>query len=103
MEKPIACKLEATDARSQIEEWREFLSRMVGRTERSAPDTCRFWLTANLDELPALASLAQREKACCGFFTFTVEPEANAIAFVVQVPEDASMTLDHFVTLAGSR
>ena len=46
----------------------------------------------------SIAVLAQREKACCPFFTFTIEISADHLALVVEVPDDAIDVLDE---LAG--
>jgi hypothetical protein len=106
MEIPIACTLEPADARAQGDEWRALLGRLVERSERTAPGTLRLWLRAAHDELDApaqlaqLVSLAQREKACCRFFSFSLEIEAEALAFVVAVPEGATAVLDDFAGLA---
>jgi hypothetical protein len=54
----------------------------------------------DLDELPRLVSLAQREKACCQFFDFTFEVEADSIALVIEVPGDAAPVLDEFAALS---
>jgi hypothetical protein len=103
VEIPIACTLEPSDARAQGDEWREMLGRLVGGAERVAPGVLRLWLRADLDELPQLVALAQREKACCGFFSFSFEVEVDGLALVVGVPPGAVAILDDFATLSPSQ
>jgi hypothetical protein len=100
VEIPIACTLEPADARAQGDEWRELLARLIVRVERVAADNLKLWLKDDVDELPRLVALAQREKACCPFFNFSLEVEAGAVAFVVEVPPDAASLLDGFATFA---
>jgi hypothetical protein len=42
----------------------------------------------------ALIQLAQREKACCVFFDFTLVIDAARVTFVIEVPQEASSILD---------
>lgn len=97
---PIACTLEAVAARAQVDEWRATLAGAVARAERVSPDRLALRLHADLPELHALALLAQREKACCDFFRFSFEVEADAVTFVVGVPTDAVAILDDLARLA---
>jgi hypothetical protein len=97
---PIACTLEPTEAEQRIERWREVLARAVARTERVAPDRLSCELNPDLADLRALALLAQEEKACCGFFTFAIWVEADAVTLMVGVPHDAVTLLDGFASLA---
>ncbi len=102
MEIPIACTLGPAAVVPRIEQWREILAKAVTHTERVAPDRLSFELRPDLTDLRALAVLAQEEKACCGFFTFSFEVEVDAIAMVVGVPDSATAVLDQFATLTGA-
>jgi hypothetical protein len=97
---PIACTLEQAEAEQRVERWRNILARAVARAERVAPDRLSFELNPDLADLRALALLAQEEKACCGFFTFVLGVEADAVTLRVGVPHDAVALLDGFAALA---
>jgi hypothetical protein len=47
--------------------------------------------------LSELVQLAQREKACCPFFDFSLIIDAASTTLVAVVPDDASPVLDEFV------
>jgi hypothetical protein len=51
-------------------------------------------------ELGTLVHLAQRETACCPFFTFTLEIRREKLVLVIEVPDDAVETLDHLISNA---
>jgi hypothetical protein len=73
----------------------------VAHVERVAPDRLACQLKPDLADLQALTLLAQEEKACCRFFTFSFEVEADAVTLVVGVPHDAVTVLDGFAMLTG--
>lgn len=102
METPLACTLGPAAVGPRIEQWRALLSRSVTHAERVAPDRLACELRADLADLGNLALLAQQEKACCGFFTFSFEVGVDAITMVVGVPDDATAILDQFATLAST-
>jgi hypothetical protein len=101
MEIPIACSLDASDARAQLDEWKELFARVVTSVERVSPLRFDALLQPELAELSELVQLAQREKACCPFFDFALIIDCASTKFVVSVPENASSVLDHFVTNVG--
>jgi len=94
---PISCSLQPADARSQLGEWRDVLVRVVDRSERVSPNRLELSLIPDSD-LGPLIGLAQREAACCPFFTFTVEIGADRLVLAVEVPDDAAETLDQLVS-----
>jgi len=100
---PIACTLGPAAVGPRIEQWRDVLSRAVTHAERVAPDRLACELHADLADLRALAILAQEEKACCGFFTFSFEVEVDGVTMMVGVPGDAIVVLDQFATLTSTR
>ena len=97
MEIPIACSLEASDARAQLGEWKEIFARVVTTVERTSPNRFEASLRAQSPGLSDLVHLAQREKACCPFFDFALIIDATSTTFVVEVPDDAASVLDDFV------
>ena len=60
---------------------------------RTAPGPRRARLANGPTAAGHLVDLARREKACCEFFTFTVEIEAEGATMVVQVPDHATAVL----------
>jgi hypothetical protein len=102
MRVPIACTLDASAARSQVEEWRTVIGRAVAEVERSSPTKLTMTLREDLVGLTDLVQLAQREKACCGFFEFDLTLDADRARFLVCVPEDATEVLDEFGVLAAT-
>ena len=96
MRVPIACSLDATAARSQVDEWRLVIGRAVAEIERSSPTKVTMTLKEDLVGLTDLVLLAQREKACCGFFEFDLAIDADCARFRVSVPEEARDVLDEF-------
>ncbi len=102
MQIPIACNLDVPAATDRIEEWRNALRTSVTAAIRTAPGRVELRLANGPTAAGHLVDLARREKACCEFFTFTVEIEAEGATMVVQVPDHATAVLDDFVSLGGS-
>jgi hypothetical protein len=96
VDEPIACHLDTESARAQLSEWQALVDGS-GTTERPRPNE----LLVRLDRarVAEAVDLAQREKACCAFFDFSLEIDANAIVLHIAVPPEASSVLDLF---AGS-
>jgi hypothetical protein len=93
---PIACTLEPAEARSQLGEWQEVLHRTVAGSERVSPNRLELTILSNAD-IGSLISLAQREVACCPFFSFALEIQAEHLVLAVEVPNDAVGVLDQLV------
>ncbi len=96
---PIACTLSADAVEGRIDEWRRFLARSVQSFERPTPLLLRVELDASPGVVEAAADLARREKACCAFFAFSIDVEAEAPWLSVRVPPEARGTLDDFAAL----
>ena len=64
------------------------VSHRIGLKSASLPDT----------DVGALVSLAQREAACCTFFSFAIEIQADLLVLAVEVPDDAVEILDQLVS-----
>jgi hypothetical protein len=97
MEIPIACSLDASEARAQLGEWKEIFARVVTRVERTSPSRFEASLRVQSPGMSELVQLAQRETACCPFFDFSLIIDAASTTLVVVVPDDASPVLDEFV------
>jgi hypothetical protein len=96
MEIPVACTLSHTAAHGQIEEWRTVLAASTVSRQRLSPTEAAVALRGDFSHLESLVRLAQREKACCAFFDFSLRIETDAITLVVSVPPEAASALDHF-------
>jgi len=96
---PIACTLEPGDASSQLGEWHEVLRRTVDGSERASPNRLELRLLPDAD-IGSVISLAQREAACCAFFSFTIEIQADRLVLAVEVPNDAVEILDQLVSMS---
>jgi hypothetical protein len=101
MSTPIACSLTQTAARSQLAEWHGLLASSVVAVDRVSPAELSLRLEPELNQLDALVRLAQREKACCPFFSFALRIETDAVTLQVCVPDDAAGLLDDFARLAS--
>ncbi|MGI8491155.1 MAG: hypothetical protein ACR2KC_00120 [Acidimicrobiales bacterium] len=97
---PIACQLEASAAKAQLGEWSELFASSVGGVERVSDTELRASLYPDLRGVDALVALAQREKACCGFFDFWLDIAAEGVSLQVSVPEEAVPILDDFLRCA---
>jgi hypothetical protein len=65
----------------------------VDRVERVSPHRLELDLLPETD-IASIAVLDQREKACCPFFTFTIEISAEHLTLAVEVRDDAIEVLD---------
>jgi hypothetical protein len=92
---PLACRLDAAGARDQLDEWRTLLAHAGVTHERLTPHE----LLVHLDRsvLSDAVDLAQREKACCPFFDFSLRIDADALVLRLAVSPEASVVLDRFV------
>jgi hypothetical protein len=100
---PIACSLTASAARSQVGEWRAAMAVTVEDADRGSPTELMLRLRSDLAGLGDLVLLAQREKACCPFFDFTLLVSATSSTLVISVPQEAAPVLDTFAQLAAGR
>ena len=101
MEPPIACALDAADARAQVNEWRALLSEIVTAVEWQSPTSVSMRLHADPGAIASLVDLAGREAACCPFFHFMVGIDAYGITFTASVPPEAAGILEQFAGLAS--
>ena len=89
---PIACSLTESDTAERIGEWRAFLSdQVVGADRRDA--TLRLRLRDGDAALLTAADLSAREHACCPFFAFSIDIDADARWLCIAVPPDATEVL----------
>jgi hypothetical protein len=94
---PIACTLDAVDRVERGDEWRAFQREVVVERDRVSKKRLRLRLDHDLaDAVTRAVDLARREKACCGFFEFSLLILADATWLEVAVPIEASGILDEF-------
>jgi MerR family copper efflux transcriptional regulator len=96
---PIACSLDAADRRSRLDEWQVLLSRIVTAIEWPGANRVSMRLSEGAP-VETLVALAQQEVACCPFFVFSIEIDAQGIVFTASVPPDAVPVLEGFARLA---
>ena len=96
---PIACTLTSESAAARVEEWRYFLAHSTAAAEKAGDLALRVQLDGSPRTLEAAVELARREKACCGFFEFAIEVEADASWLSIRVPPDAAGILEDFASL----
>ncbi len=70
---------------------------VVDRFERASPDRLELCLLPDAD-IGAVIGLAQREAACCPFFSFTIEIGSDRLVLTVEVPTGAPEVLDQLVS-----
>jgi hypothetical protein len=99
---PVLCSLTSEGATGRIEEWRLFLQASVSSAERESENQLRLRLSSSPDVLLAAIALAQREKACCPFFEFSIDLQEDTCWFVVSVPTEAVDILTDFAGLVPS-
>jgi hypothetical protein len=99
MRVPIACTLTSEAAGARLEEWRRFFADFTAVAEQSSDVQVRVRLANSTEAVHAAVDLARREKACCAFFEFSIEVEADASWLSIKVPSDATDTLADFVSL----
>jgi hypothetical protein len=99
MQVPLACTLTATSAGERIEEWRRFLAHCTSAVEWFSERHLRLRLEDMNQALLDAVDLARREKACCQFFEFSIEIDADASWLSVRVPPDALGILSEFASL----
>ncbi|MDX6286862.1 MAG: hypothetical protein QOG53_2347 [Frankiales bacterium] len=95
---PIECTLTPVNAVDRVDEWRTFLATNI---DDVVLDDAQARLRLRPSDAVTLAAieLAAREKACCAFFTFSIDIHVDQHWLVVGVPEDAAPVLREFLSL----
>ena len=70
---------------------------MVDRSERVSANRIELSLLPDAD-IVSVIGLAQREAACCAFFSFALEIQADRLVLAIDVPDDAVDILDRLVS-----
>ncbi len=95
---PIACSLDAGTLAERIDQWRDLVASSVVGVEADATSV-RLELDDSEAALVAAASLGQREKQCCGFFTVAIELGSECRTLTLRVPDGAEEAMATFVAL----
>jgi protein-tyrosine-phosphatase len=98
---PLTCSLDDVDATEQIERWRHALEGMVVRVERPGSQQLSLVLAGEPARIGTLVAVAKAEKACCSFFEFSLDIEAEVVILTIAVPPSAESVLDGFERLAS--
>lgn len=95
---PIACTLTADAAVDRLGEWRDFLTTKVETVDYGKNSAILTLRGGNLALMTA-TDLAEREKACCSFFEFSLALGATETSLTIGVPPDAEPILTEFLAL----
>ena len=99
---PIACSLDAAGRLDRGAEWQAFHRDVIVELDRASRKRLRLRLDPRLpDAVDKAVDLARREKACCAFFEFSLEIDADETWLVVAVPLVAAGILDEFAIATG--
>lgn len=100
--RPVACDLSGTPGAfaERMAEYRSLFGQYLAGRSRTAAGI-RFRFRADLGVEDWVRDLARREKACCGFFDFTVAAGDREVRWDVSVADDeaARQVLDGFYRL----
>ena len=98
---PISCTLTAADASQRVGEWQVALSQWVDICEQDG-STATLALRSGTNALLAAVDLAEREKACCPFFSFSIAIKDGSARLHIGVPAEATSLLTGLLSLGGS-
>ena len=87
---PEACTLPTVEQPLRVAEWDAALASAVGPARRVSPGRLEVVLAA----AAATRDLVARETACCSFFTFTLNPCAEGVELITEVPAAQVAVLD---------
>jgi hypothetical protein len=89
---PIACTLTPAGAARRVAEWSDFLSSAVEKVDQDRYQAV-LTLKSDAEVLVAGTILAEREKACCSFFVFSVAVDRIGTRLLIEVPPEAEPVL----------
>ena len=88
---PDACTLPTAQRPLRVIEFDELFASVLRKTRAQ---TTRLDLVLPPEAEAAARSLAERENACCSFFTFEFEPAGSDVVMHISVPPDQVAVLD---------
>jgi hypothetical protein len=83
---PIACTLDAGDFKKRLA-WIAALNTAYLRDHRR--DDLRLELVYAADARDQVAQMVRGEQACCGFLSFEIRDEPDAVRVIIEAPEAA--------------
>lgn len=96
----LGCTLPTAAQPMRVAEFDRFFAEAVQRTER--PDRTRLDLFIDAAAERRGRDLAEREKGCCSFFTFTFTPAETGVVMRIDVPAAYVEVLDALETRVGA-
>jgi MerR family copper efflux transcriptional regulator len=87
---PIACTLDASGLDARLADWQRVLDHVAHR--EPAPGGIRLTFDPDVP-VGELAELANAERGCCAFFSFTLRLDADGTTLEVAAPEEAAPLL----------
>jgi hypothetical protein len=99
---PDACTLPSTEQPLRVAEFDRFFADAVRTVDRRSPTSLRMELAPTADIAAQAASLAARETACCGFFTFTLIASGGTLLLDVSTPDRYVDVLDALALRAAA-
>ena len=97
-EGPIACTLSGNKVLHRLAEWKVVLSRVVGSVDYHENGVI-LTLLGGSEPLLSITDLAEREKACCSFFLFSIELDGVETRLHFDVPPEAELALTELLRL----
>jgi hypothetical protein len=95
---PIACALTADAMIDRRADWGDVFSTLVEKVERHE-NQATLTLARGPEGLMTVAHLAEREKACCSFFEFSIRVEGIDACLHIEVPAEADQILTGLLSL----
>ena len=97
---PDACTLPTAQRPLRVMEFDELFASVLRKT-RAQPTRLDLVVPAHVEA--AARSLAERESACCSFFTFEFEPADADVVMHISVPPDQVAVLDALEARAATK
>ncbi len=88
---PVACTLESAELPGRIQEWRNLVAHVVGRTPVDGGSRLQLDAATPLDQL---ATLMRAEQSCCSFFAFALTVDSRGVALEVRAPAEGMAMVD---------
>lgn len=88
---PVACTLEPKELPGRLDDWRDAMAHVTGRT--TVPGGIRLELDA-ATPLDRLAELMRAEQGCCSFFAFALTVDSRGAALEVRGPAEGLALFD---------
>ena len=98
---PIACTLQPSDLPARLAEWQSLVAEAAGRDEVEGGVRLRFSPATGL--AARIATLAEAEQGCCGFFDFALAIGPEGLSLTVTAPAEARSMVDALLGDEGGR